>query len=134
MKKTFKQLREFNVAVRSLYERKPEVVDSKLGYAIKRFTEKNIDKAIRDYSLEIENMRVENALTDEKTKALLKDFDPKGRGYLFDKAGMKEVMAQEFKIIDKWDEKEFEVEPHICKEVKFDLSQAENEAFKGLVI
>lgn len=133
IKKTFKELSEIDSVMASIYEKNPEYKDGKFGYAYKRFAEKNWYPVLKEYQNEILDIRIDNALTDEKTKAILTT--EKGRGFEFDKEGLKAVLKAERELEKKWDIKEFEVEPYICKkENLIELTDEQKDLLKGILI
>ena len=72
IKKTFKQLKEINQLYGTLLNKKDSnFAKTKLGYAFKRFQEKCINKIFNDYNDTLQNIRVDNALEDPKTKEIL---------------------------------------------------------------
>lgn len=148
--KTFEQVRMFNITANAFIKANPYNQQTKLGYAIKKLANSTeFKKCLADYRAEfseagfnaVEAVQIENALTDEKTKAIL--LTPKGsdRPYMYDKEGLKKVMIAERKWEDvgsveflaAWDKKEFQFEPYLASEIPV-LSADEVEAFKGFVI
>ena len=133
MKKTFKQLREFNLYAQFLMERKPEIKETKFGYAMKRFVDKNLTKPFNDFNADLDIVRIDHALVDEKTKAILHSEKGSLRPFQYSKEGLKAVIKGENDLIEQFNLKEFECEPFISKE-KPELTEEEIEAFKGLII
>lgn len=135
IKKTFKELNKFNSTIAELVKKHPEVLETKLGYAIKRFEEVNLNKIFKDYSTQLALVRIENALTDKTTGAVLRD-ETSARGFLFDKEGFKAVFQEEQKIEKTWEDKEFNVDPFICKKENLPkyINESQIEVFKGLVL
>lgn len=137
IKKTFKELNKFSDVVRKMLDKRPELADSKLGYAIKRFEEKSVSEVYREYNQELTMVRIDNALTNKETGAMVKDPNPMSqRGFEFDKEGLKNVIKEEMKIEKAWMQKEFDVEPFICKKENLpkDLTEEQIEVFDGLVL
>jgi hypothetical protein len=150
MKKTFKQIREFNIASEGFMKRNPTNMQTKLGYALKRVSEKSISKAAKEYSnaysesyyTNVEKIQIDNALTDKVTGAILAAPKDSERPYLYDKEGLKAVMEAENRfsketaqaLLEEFDSKEFEIDPFLAKELPEDLTDEEIEAFKGFVI
>ncbi len=134
IKKTFKQLKEVDIAVASLYEKNPKVKDSKFGYAYKRFADKNYYPVNKEFSEAINDVRAENALVDKGTGAMI--FDPSSfRGFKYDKVGWKTMINEERRLEKEWDEKVIEVEPYICKDLTgVELSDEQKDLFNGLII
>ena len=134
IKKTFEELKKFNGYAQFLMQTKPEIAQTKFGYSIKRFMEKNLTKIFGDFNAEIDNIRIDNALEDEKTKAILQAPKDSARPFLYSKEGLKAVIKAENDIMAKWDKKEFEIEPFICKDKPEDLTGEQIEVFKGLIV
>lgn len=133
MKKTFKDLLEADLVVGALYEKNPTLKDTKFGYAWTRFYTKNIEPTRKEMNEELMDARVEYALTDTKTLALV--LDEKSRtGYAHSKDDFKKLLTQERKIFDSYTKKEIEVEPHISSEIPKDITEIELESLKGLVL
>lgn len=134
MKKTFKELRELDAMVASVYEDYPDLKKGKFGYAYKRYAEKSFFPIYKEYVQALLDIRVEHALVDEKTKALLTA--DTSRGYLYSKDGMKAVMAAERELNISWETKEFEVFPHILNpnDVPADLTDGQKADLAGIVI
>lgn len=132
--KTFKQLREADTIVAKLYERFKELEHGKFGYAWKRFAEKNYAEYLKEFQRELGDIRVDNALEDKETKAILRDKE-NHRGYQYSKAGEKKVIEQENALVKKWEEKEIEVEPYYIQEESLPvLDQYERESLEGMLI
>lgn len=134
IKKTFEHLNK----VDKIYGKLIKVEgfeQTKLGYAFKRFSEKNLVKFFKEYHQELTDMYLDNALTDEKTKAVLLDEkNPRG-GFQFSKDGLKEALKKEREIEAKFNDREFDVEPYICKDLgdtKFNAE--EKELLEDLII
>lgn len=151
--KTFKQIRDFNNAVEAYYRRVPDAIKTKIGYAIRKVSDKENAKILKDYNTELSEIRdsilekayIDHALTDKVTGAVLlapRDKEnPNARPYLYDKAGLQTVMKaeREFEkkgneMLEQWDVKEFEITPHITSEIPDDLTDIEKEAFMGFVL
>lgn len=134
VKKTFKQLRDADFLVGLLYKDNPELEKGKFGYAWKRFINKNYMKHLKEFQNELLDVRIDNALEDEKTKALLTDAT-NPRGYKYSKEGLKAVIKKENEITDKWEDKEIEVEPYILPiESLPELNEDEREELTGILI
>ena len=97
---------------------------TKLVHGIKNVL-KQIDKLIPDYNEELETLRIDNCLADEKTGALLKEADLKT--YKFSASGAKKFNTA-FKELQK---KEVEVHVRIQDE-KVDLYQYD--MFNGILV
>ena len=136
IKMTFKDMKRFNAMWNNYKKYNPDVEQTKLGYAFKKFFVKSIEPVFEEYNLLLSVIRVENALEDEKTKAVLTKNDTMigGRGFEYSKDGLKAVMKAEVALDDEWDPKEFTVEPFITKDVPKKLTEEEQETFKGFII
>lgn len=97
---------------------------TKLVHGIKNIL-KQIDKLIPDYNEELEIIRIDNCLADEKTGALLKESDLKS--YKFSASGAKKF-NQDFKALQN---KPVEVHVRIQEE-KVDLYQYD--LFNGILV
>ncbi len=133
IKKTFKELLEIDAIIGNLYKKDEELKNGKFGYAYKRFNEKNIQPAAKEYQQAFADLYVEHALEDEKTKALIVDKDSH-RGYAYSKSGMTELLKAERKLEDKFNSKEFEVEAYISPSIPKNLSEFEYNTLKGVII
>lgn len=136
MTKTYKELRELDFLVGAMYAKNPLLKDGKFGYAYKRFSEKNFIPTTKEYNQAITDARIDSALTDTSTKALITDQNPNSRGFQYDKAGLKTVMKAENELQEKFFAKEIEVEPYILKteDVPENLTDEEHETLAGLLI
>jgi len=149
IKKTFKEVRELNVAISQYFKRISTAEQTKLGYALKRISDTEIKKVLGEYreaydKLAFENLEkpaIELALVDKVTGAVL--MAPKGseRVYQYNKENLVKVMEVEKNfqkiandLIDDFDKKEFDIEPYLVKEIPEDLLPKEVEAFKGFVL
>lgn len=149
IKKTFKQVREFNIAAESFFRRAPDNEQTKLGYAITRISNGPIQKILKEYQgayqeayyEKVQRAHVDNALTDKATDAVL--LAPKGseRPYMYDKTGLNAVLKAErdFNVfweaqLPIWDTKEFDIDEYYATSLPKDLLDNEKEAFTGFVI
>jgi len=135
MKKTFRELNRFSSVVKNFINKKPAILETKFGYAIKRFEELSLTNLYQDYNSALGMVRIDHALTDKVTGALIKD-PTSQRGFAYDKEGMKGVIRAEQAIEKEWAEKEFDVTPYVCKaeNVPKGLTDEEIECFAGLVM
>jgi len=131
--KTFKHLSELDKNVGYLYGVTPSLGETKFGYAYKRFVEKNYKKIYQDYVNEITFIRIDNALEDQETKMVLRSKED-SRGFQYSKEGLKAVIKAEQDLDASWEQKEFEVEPFIVKELPFALTENLKELMFGLLI
>lgn len=147
--KTFKQIREFNIASDEFLKAKPENEHTKLGYAIKRVSDVSIAKILKDYQGEyqeayyekVQKVHIDQALTDKTTGAILTAPAGSDRPYLNSKEGLKIIMESEMSFkkywdsqLEEWDKKEFEIIPYIAVEIPDDLSDSQKESLAGFVI
>lgn len=132
MIKTFKELQNIDSVVGSLYKKNPELRDTKFGYAYKRFYEKNYSPIFKEFTEQINDSYIDNALVDERTQALLTDQD-NSRGFKYSKDGLKKVMKDENKITEEFNKREIEIEPFISSYVP-ELTEDEKEILIGTVI
>lgn len=134
IKKTFKELRDLDIMVAEAYHKNEDLEKTKFGYAYKRFREKNYDPKTKEYNEELLSIRIDNALEDEKTKEIFMDPTPNTRGFKYSKDGLKKVVKAEKELLEKWDKKEWEIEPHISPMKPEDFSEEEIEMLTGLVL
>jgi len=127
MKITFKKVNELLQLTGNYIARNP---NTKLTYAMKKVYKDSLAKPLDTFKEAVEDLRIDNCLTDEKTGAILKD--DKGQ-YQYTKEGTKAFKVAAKALQEKWDEKEIEVTPFIVKEIP-ELSQEEIEAFTGIFI
>lgn len=133
MKKTFKELGEIDQMIAQLYKEIPQLSDTKFGYAYTRFADKNFSPTFKKFMAELQDARIDNALVDEKTQAILTDPENIIRGFKYSKEGLKAVMKAEEKIIDKYNELEIDIEPYTATFVP-PLTEKQTEMLKGLLI
>lgn len=107
----FKELKKLDQVVAKLYRLDPNLKQTKFGYAYKRFYEKNYQPTAIEFNDALNTLWIDNALEGEKNEILI-DKD-NSRGFKFSKDGLKNVIAQEKKLIEKFDEKEIEIVPFI---------------------
>ena len=136
MEKTFKELNELDTIIGNLYQTNPELKDGKFGYAYKRFSEKNFFPIFKDYREALTDVRIDNALTDEKTKAILTDPSRTSRGFQYSKEGLKAVIKAERAIDDLWMAKTVKIEPFFVKpeDMPADLGEEILALMKGVLV
>lgn len=150
VKKTFAEVRKFNMAVDRFLRAKPTNEQTKLGYALKKVSEGSIKKVVKEYQHaytekyynDVESVQIDNALTDKTTGAILTA--PKGadRPYLYTPENLKKVMVAERKfaditsqaLLDEWDVKEFEIDAHFASEIPSTVSPEDIECFTGFAV
>ena len=134
MQKTYKELQEIDEVVAAIYQRNPEVRKGKFGYAYNRFYSKNIKPIIEEISEKLTDIRVENAMVDEKTKELVYDNTNGQKLYKYTKEGMIKMLSEQRKINKEYDKKKVEIIPFITKDIPEDIMEEEKEALKGCLI
>jgi len=105
--------------------------ETKFTYGINKFYNLNMKKVFDEYNEELAEIRINKALIDETTKAIIYD-ETNPRGFSYDKVGLLAVIKEEKALVNKWNIKEFTVTPYICSDVP-KLTQLQEELFKGLV-
>ena|SRR3990167_46807 len=130
--KTFEEIKKFNLFAQILFAVTPDTEKSKFGYAIKKVLT-SLTKVFEEYNSELDMIRIDHALSDEKTKAILMAPKGEGRQFQYSKEGLKAVIQAESELVKRWNIKEFEVEPYLAKEVP-ELTEEQVEAFIGFVV
>lgn len=135
MKKTLEQLLEIDNIVGNLYDKNPKLRDGKFGYAYNRFYVKNIKPILDDMQEKIVDVRIENAMVDEKTKELLREAEEnsKIKNYKYTKEGMKKLTKDIREIVKESNAIEVEVIPFITSDVP-EMLDEQKEMLKGLII
>ena len=131
MKKTFKELLEINQIYAELLKEE-DFKGTKLEYAFKRFNEKNLKNIFTDYNDALQDNRIENALTDPTTGAIL--YDKSGQNFQYSKEGLKNVLKKNKKTTEEWDNKEFEITPFICKDNVIEFNEEETALLTGVIL
>jgi len=132
--KTFKAIREADILVGQLYQATPELMETKFGYAWKRFTEKNYIPTLKKLQEEVNDARIDNALEDAITKEVLRD-PTSTRGFKYTKEGLKAVIKKENEINDRYELVEIDVEPYIVDKKNLPkLNEEQGLALVGMVI
>jgi len=146
--KTFKEVRMFNLSTETYLARENNT-QTKLGYAIKKIAQDQISKIAAEYQKSYTDLQskmvwekqVDFALTDKVTGAILTSPNGSARPFLFDKEGLKGVVAAEKAFIEEFnkqseefDNKEFDIVPYYITDLPADLTAVEKEAFTGFVI
>lgn len=133
MKKTFKELKGIDGIYGDLLGRIENFEQTKLGYAFKRFSDKNLTKLFSDYNSALQDMKIDHALTDKETGAIL--YTPDRKDYLYTPENLKTVLKKSREMQDEWSPKEFDVEPFICKNIDaVNLTDDEKEQLEGVII
>lgn len=133
MIKTFKELKELDSIVGSMYSKEPTLKDTKFGYHYKRICEKFYIPVVNEYNNAINDARLDFAMEIESTKEVLMDTQSV-RGYKYTKEGLKNIIKKERELQEEWNKKEIEVEPFISSHVPENLSEEEKEALTGILI
>lgn len=133
MIKIFKELRDIDQLVANLYTRNETIKKGKFGYYYTKFYKKNIQPTIDEKEEKLADARLENALTDEKTKEVLYT-DITNTAYKFDKEGTKRLIQFNRALQKEYDAKEIEIVPVVSIEIPSELSDEEKEELRGLVI
>ena len=136
-KRTFKQLQDLDLIMGTLYRKDPTLKEGKMAYAYKRFSEKNFFPIYKEYVQSLTDIRVDHALEDPTTKEILRTPQHEGgRGFKYNKEGLKAVMKAENDLEDSWQTKEFNVEPYFVapENLPVDLSEEQREAMLGILI
>lgn len=123
----FEKVLEINSAINKKFL-DPTFENTKFGYACKKFIKKNLLKSFQEFDDENEVLKIEHALIDEKTKEILRD--EKGN-YKFSKEETLVLMNLRKSLVEKWNDKEIEVEPYIVSDLP-DLTEEEKELFKDI--
>lgn len=132
MIKTFEELNKIDQIYGKLLKEEG-FAKTKLAYCFKRFSDKNLVKIFTEYNEELQDNRIDNALTDEKTKALLYMED--GKNFQYSREGLKAVLKQNKETTEKWNKKEIEIEPFICTDLgDIEFTAEEEELLKGVII
>ena len=102
--RTFSELQEVDQVIGQLYAKDETLKQSKFGYAYDQFHKKNYAPILKDFQEAFNYIRIENALEDEKTKAVLtEEITPQNsRGFKYSKAGLKKCMEDELACIEKF--------------------------------
>ena len=147
--KTFDDIIQFTVAATTFNKKNPVNAQTKLGYAIQKLSGGQLQKINEEFGAERQKLweemvgmkQIDLALTDKATGAVLTAPKDSDRKYLYDKAGLKEIMKVEKEFSDKLDAlfnefkvKEYELEPHYAVELPEGLTEDEIKVFTGFVI
>lgn len=150
MTKTFKEIREFNMAANRFYSMNPKAIQTKLGYAIKKVIEGSVTDITKEYNKvqskvyydNVQVIQIDNALTDKETGAIIMAEKGSEREFTYNKEGLKACMKAEKDYVEnllppliaEWDVKEFDIDPYYAFEIPSDLPQDMQESFEGFVI
>jgi len=131
---TYKELNEVVRVANFIMQTAKDVAGTKFEYAFSKFTKTNYKELAEAYNDELADIRIDHALEDSETKAILKDESEKGRGFMYSKKGLKDVIKAERDLDKKYDKKEVEVEPYISSYVPKKMSQLQTEILTGFLI
>jgi hypothetical protein len=136
MKKTFEEIKNIDNIVGGLYQKNIKLKDGKFGYAYNRFYAKNIKPTLEEVNEKITDARIENAMTDEKTKELLYDSSrgPEQKLFKYTKEGLIKFNDEVRKITKEYDKKEVEIIPFFTSEIPTELLDEEKEELKDYLI
>ena len=132
MIKTFEDLKEIS----EVYGRisSPEFLKTKLGYAFKRFYEKSMTPIFTDFNDLLQDIRIDNALTNKDTGEIL--YQPDARNFKYTPEALKIVLNKIKEFTREWDKKEFEVKPFICNEIPsiIEFTEEEKVLLEGVIL
>ena len=132
MKKTFKDLLQIDSVVAELYKQFPELPQTKFGYAYKKFYKKNYEPISKEFAEEIQDSHIDNALEDDKTKALILD-EKSATGYAHTREQWKAIRKATKEITEKYENKEIEITPYISSYIP-ELTEEQKEILTGYII
>lgn len=136
--KSYQDLKDIEEVFSELAETNKDFEKTKLAYAGVRFSKINLKPINDDMGIDLTMVRIDNALTDKATGAILYQ-DKKtgvGRDFQYSIAGLKKTIAAERKIRAEWAKKEFEIKPFICTDLSGvePLTDRQKEILKGVII
>lgn len=132
IKKTFEELKEIDELYGKLLGNEG-FANTKLGYAFKRFSDKNLKEIFQDFNDTLQDIRISNALTDKTTGAILYTSDQKN--YQYTPEGLKTTLKLIKEKNKEYSDKEFEVKPFIYTDLgTIELLDEEKELIKGVII
>lgn len=137
MTKTFKELDEINKIIAEIFAKRPGIEDTKFGYFCKKFAKESLSFVFKEYNDQLVIIRVDHALTDKNTGALIKNPDKDDRReYSYDKKGFKDLIVAEGNLYKEYENKEYEIKPFICKpeDVPKKLNEYQTEVLTGVLI
>lgn len=134
MKKTFNDLTKLDIIVAKLLKDNPSLFDTKFGITYKKHLDKNLSVIMGKRNDGLNDIYLENALTDTVTGAVLFDKES-DTGFKHSKEGFKQIKEASREFTLKFDNTEYEVEPIACKELPegFDVSPIK-EIVEGLFV
>lgn len=132
MKKTLKEIIDIVDVIEQLYKKDPELEHTKFGYAVKRFMKDNYQEYFDNFRDQLEMIRIEHALTDEKTAAVITDKD-NIRGFKYSKDQFKAVREAEKKFEKEWKDQEIDVKVYVSTFVP-EMTEYQREVLEGILI
>lgn len=130
MKLNLEQLNEINNVVAELYKKDEHLKQGKFGYAYNKFYQKNTQVILDELKEAITISNVNNALEDEKTKALITD--EKGK-YKYSKEGKIALLKEQKAIVEEYYKKEIELTLYLSP-VKPEMTEEQYEVLKGVIV
>lgn len=130
MKLNLEQLNEINNVVAELYQKDEHLKQGKFGYAYNKFYEKNTQVLLDELKEAITISNINNALEDEKTKALITD--EKGK-YKYSKEGKIALLKEQKAIVEEYYKKEIELTLYLSP-VKPEMTEEQYEVLKGVIV
>lgn len=109
-----------------------EYKGTKIEYAYNKVASKLI-KHIEDYNNEIEDVNIENCSVDEKG-VIVYDIVGNSRQYRFTKENLRKKRKEIALLYEKWNDKEFEIVPHIVSEIPETLPTEIKDILTGFII
>lgn len=133
MKVKRSKILEIDQEVAGLYQKDPELTNTKFGYAYKRYYQKNFTPMRDAYNEAVETIHINNALEDPTTKAIIAD-EKSPTGYAHSKEGKIKDMKDMKELNKTFYEEEVEVEPYISVFIPKGVKDEQKELFKGIII
>ena len=100
--------------------------DTKIAYALRKVL-KNAESAAKHYNEDLEDLRIEHALTGDHG-AILRD---EKNGYKFDKAGLRALNTAAKKLHK---DQVYEVNSHMVSDDIYELTEEQVSAFEGFIL
>lgn len=132
MTKTYKELMEVDTMIGKLYKADPLLKETKFGHAYNKFYKENADKVTKELQERLIDLRIDNALEDETTKAIIRD-EKSATGFAHSKDQLKKLNKEEKELLEKFLAKEIEVIPYISS-FSPELTDEQKEILTGLII
>lgn len=126
MKTTYRDLINFAESASRWLTQNSKEPPTKLSYAVARML-KRVQKSITEFNEQIEDLRNDLCLTDERTKAIVQDANGLNQ---FTKENLKKLIEARRQLLNE----EIDIEPYIATELPKHLSDDVRVAFEGFVI